>query len=162
MVMPTTKQQLLAQIQNERAAWEALLGEVGLERMELPGVTGDWTMKDTIAHLATWWRRQVACAAAARRNERPPDHPSQTDVEVINQWIYLINRDRPLKHVLDDAHAAWQQFESAIQALPESLLDTQLAWTEGRALGVGLIDDYIAHLHEEHEPLIRSWLDQLS
>jgi len=162
--MPTTKQELIEQIQHERAAWETLLAEIGLERMEIPGVTGDWTMKDTIVHLTTWWRREIARAAAARRDERPPDHPPQSDVQVINQWIYFINRDRPLKNVLDDAQAAWQQFEAVIKALPEPLLmdRTRLAWTEGRTLGDELFEHFITHLHEEHEPLIRAWLGQES
>ncbi|MCX6043970.1 MAG: ClbS/DfsB family four-helix bundle protein [Chloroflexi bacterium] len=162
--MPITKQQLIAQLQQERATWEDLLAEIGLERMEIPGVTADWTMKDTLAHLTTWWRREMARAAAAQRDEIPPDHPPPSDVEVINQWIYLINRDRPLKHVLNDAQAVWQQFEAAIQALPEPLLSdsARFAWMQGCALGVGLVEDFTNHLVEEHVPLIRAWLAQVS
>jgi hypothetical protein len=90
MQEPTTKQELLDLLQQERADWEALVAEIGGARMELSGVTGVWTMKDTIAHLTTWWRREVARLAAAQRNERPPEHPPQTDVAVINQWVYLL------------------------------------------------------------------------
>lgn len=160
MQVLTTKEQLLSQIQQERTDWEALLAEIGVERMEIPGVTGDWTMKDTIAHLTTWWRREIARAEAVRRDERPPDHPPQSDVAIINQWVYLTNRDRPIAAVVRDAQAAWQAFEAAIQALPEPTLFARerFAWLEGRTLGVGLFEDFVTHLHEEHEPLIRAWL----
>jgi hypothetical protein len=163
MPAPATKQQLLDRIRLERAGWEALLAEIGADRMEVPGVTGDWTMKDTIAHLTTWWRREIARMEAARRGERPPDHPPQSEVAVINQWVYLTNRDRPLADVLRDAQAAWQQLEAAAQALPEDMLfdRTRFAWMDGRALGVGIFDDFVNHLHEEHEPLIRKWLGRL-
>ena len=85
MSAPTTKQQLLEQVQQEREQWEGLLAEIGLERMEVPGVTDDWTMKDTIAHMTTWCRREVGLLAAAQRGERPPDHPPQTQVPIINE-----------------------------------------------------------------------------
>lgn len=162
MQTPTTKPELLEQLQQERQAWEALLAKIGQERMETPGVTGDWTMKDTLVHLTNWWRREVALLEAARRGERPPDHPPQFEVAVINQWAYLTNRDRPLAAVLRDAADVWQQFEAGLQAVPEDVLfdRTRFGWMEGRALGVGLLNDFTRHLHEEHEPLIHAWLEQ--
>jgi hypothetical protein len=158
-----TKQQLLDQLARERRLWEALLAEIGPARMELPGVTGDWTMKDTIAHITTWWRREVARLAAAQRDERPPDHPPQSEVKVINQWVYLTSRDRPLAHVLRDEQEAWQQGVTIIQALPEEMLSApnRFAWMNGRALSDGIFDDLVKHFHEEHEPLIRAWLEQI-
>lgn len=162
MTAAATKQQLIAAIEQEQAQWHALLAEVGLARLEVPGVTGDWTLKDTVAHLTTWWRREIARAEAAQRGERPPDHPSQAHVQIINQWIYLTNRDRPLQAVLRDAEEAWQQFEAIVQRLPDELLfdPARFGWLEGKALGPALFDHFVKHLHEEHEPLIRSWLSQ--
>ena len=155
-----SKQQLLEQFHAARANWEALLAEIGPQRMERAGVMGDWTMKDTIAHLITWWRRAVACLAAAQRGERPPDHPPQTEVAIINQWEFLTNRDRPLADILHDAAATWEQFEALLQAIPEATLsDTKrFTWMEGRPIGAGMIHDFLTHLDKEHEPLIRNWL----
>jgi hypothetical protein len=160
MQQPTTKQQLLEQLEAERADWEALLARIGTERMEQPGVTGDWTMKETIAHLTTWWRREIACVAAAQRGERPPDHPPQTEVAVINQWVGFTNRDRPLADVLHDAQSAWQEFAAILRTFPEdALFDPQrFEWMRGRALGPGSLYDFVMHLHEEHAPLIDRWL----
>jgi hypothetical protein len=160
MSAPTTKQRLLDQIQQEREQWESLLNEIGLERMEIPGVTGDWTMKDTIAHLITWWRRAVSLLAAAQRDEHPPDHPPQSQVPIINEWIHRTNRDRPLAHVLRDSQDIWQQFGEKIQQIPEeTLLDPQrFEWMQGKALGPGILESFAGHFHEEHEPLIIAWL----
>jgi hypothetical protein len=162
MELPASKQQLLDQLRHERSEWESLLARIGTHRLELAGVTDQWTMKDTIAHLTTWWRREVGRLAAVQRGERPADHPSQSNVAVINEWVYLTNRDRPIEHVLRDADETWQQFEVEIQQLREEVLFTeQFDWMEGRALGPGILDDFAAHLHEEHEPLIRAWLLRL-
>lgn len=159
MELPTSKQQLLDQLRQERSEWDALLARIGNNRLDLPGVTDQWTIKDTIAHLTTWWRREVAKLAAAQRGERPPDHPLQLEVAVINEWIYLTNRDRPIEHVLRDADDTWQQFEAGILGLSEEVLfKEQFDWMEGRALGPGMLHDFVIHLHEEHEPLIRAWL----
>jgi hypothetical protein len=162
MAVPTTKQQLLEQVQHEREQWEGLLTEIGMGRMEVPGVTGDWTMKDTIAHMTTWWRREVALLASVQRGERPPDHPPQSQVPIINEWIHRTNRDRPLSHVLRDSQDVWQQFAEKLQELPEETLfnQQQFGWMEGRALGPGILDNFAGHFHEEHEPLIRTWLNK--
>jgi hypothetical protein len=164
MPIPITKHQLLEQFRTERAQWDALLAEIGAECMEQPGVTGDWTIKDTVAHLTTWWRREVARLAAVKRGEQPPDHPPQSDVAIINQWIYLTNRDRPAADVLRDAQAVWQELGALLQSFSEELLleRERFAWLDGRPLGAGILEDFTKHLHEEHEPLIHAWLTRLA
>jgi hypothetical protein len=160
--MSGTKQQLLDQLQQERQQWEGLLAEVGMQRMETPGVAGEWTMKDTIAHMVTWWRREVALLAAVQRDEQPPDHPPQSQVPIINEWIHRTNRDRPLAHVLRDSEDVWRQFAAQLQELPEETLfaSARFAWMDGRALGPGSLANFVGHFHEEHEPLIRAWLSE--
>ena len=157
------KQQLLDRLPHERARWDALLAEVGQERMEIPGATGEWTFKDIVVHLTAWWRREVGCLAAVRRGERPVAHPDQRDVQVINDWIYHTNRDRPLLDVLRDEQEVWQQLEAALRALPELDLAEpgRFDWLNGQALGPRIVEDFLMHLHEEHEPLIREWLTGL-
>ncbi len=41
-----------------RAEWEALLAEVGEARMLQPGVAGEWSVKDVIAHVM-WGEREM-------------------------------------------------------------------------------------------------------
>lgn len=162
MELPSNKQQLLDQLRQERNEWERLLASIGKDRLELPGVSEQWTMKDTIAHLTTWWRREVARLAAAQRGESPPGHPAPSEVAVINDWIYLTNRDRPIEQILRDAQESWQQFEAEVERLSEEVLFREhFDWMDGRALGPGIFHDFVLHLHEEHEPLIRAWLARL-
>jgi hypothetical protein len=41
------------------------------------------------------------------------------------------------------------------------LFDTQqFPGMEGRALGPGILDNFAGHFHEEHEPIIRAWLNK--
>jgi hypothetical protein len=82
------------------------------------------------------------------------------EVQITNEWIYLTNRDRPLIDIPRDAEDTWRHCKELLQALPEEALcdPSRFDWTDGRPLGIGILQDFVAHLREEHEPLIRRWL----
>ena len=157
-----SKAQLLNDLQEENAQWEALLAEIGEARMTEPGVAGYWSVKDIVAHLTGWRRRTVARLQAASRGESDaaPPWPAhlQTDDE-INAWIYKANRDRPVQAVLEDSRQVFQQLLGVLSQFSESeLMDPQrFPRIEGQPLTGAA---FFAHFHEEHEPDIRAWLDQ--
>ena len=155
------RSELLAGLQAEYQQWEALLNQIGPARMDQPGVTDQWSIKDIVAHLTGWRRRTVARLQAAQRGapEPPPPWPAhlQTDDE-INGWIYETNHGRPVRAVLDDSQQVFQQLLAAIEGLPdEVLIDPvrHLPWLDGQPFSAG---DFFAHFHEAHEPDIRAWL----
>lgn len=49
-----TPDQLLPKIRQSRAELEASLGDMSDEEMQRPGMTGRWSGKDTLAHIARW------------------------------------------------------------------------------------------------------------
>jgi hypothetical protein len=53
------KAAFLATLRAKHAEWEALLAEVGEARMVQPGVAGEWSVKDIVAHV-TWGEREMA------------------------------------------------------------------------------------------------------
>jgi hypothetical protein len=163
MSASTSKAQLLNDLKNEQAQWEAFLADIGEAHMTQPGVAGEWSVKDIIAHLTGWRRRTVARFQAALRHEPSPPPPwppqLQTDDE-INAWIYESNRDRSLSEVLQDSRAVFQQLVDTLSAFPEAeLLDpSRFGWLEGDPpTGAA----FFAHFHEEHEPDMRAWLEKI-
>ena len=157
-----TKQQLLTRVRQERAAWEALVHEVGEDRMAQPGSLGDWTFKDTVAHLTAWAQYdQIHKLEAARRGETITSVPGTTgwDVEQINLWIYSTHRYETLQAILQQSRDLWDRMEELIDALPEQDLTElgRFTWMEGLALGM-VVSDFMGHFHDDHEPLIRAWL----
>jgi hypothetical protein len=155
------KSELLDGLQEEYQQWEALLDQIGPARMDQPGVAGEWSIKDIVAHLTGWRRRTVGRLQAAQRSEPdpPPPWPArlQTDDE-INAWIYESNHGRSVREVLDESHHVFQQLRTAIEGLPDKvLMDVQhyLPWLEGQPFSAGGI---FAHFHDEHEPDMRAWL----
>jgi hypothetical protein len=159
-----TKQQLLEHVRAEQTQWETLLRDIGEERMQLPGVTDEWRVQDVIAHLTTWWRRDVAGLENVRRGEQPEPHPSQQDVQVINDWIYYTNRDRPLAAVLQDAQAVWQHLIELLESFSEAELMARghFVWLADAALGPSTLDSFLGHFHDEHEESLRTWLANLN
>lgn len=158
-----SKAQLLDDLRDENARWEALLQDIGEEHMTQPGVAADWSIKDIVAHLTGWRRRTVARFQAALRNEPAPPPPwpphLQTDDE-INAWIYEANRDLPLADVLRESRDVFQQLVEALDAFPEAdLLDpANFPGLEGEPLSGAV---FFAHFHEEHEPDMQAWLEKI-
>ena len=157
-----SKAQILSEIQNEQAAWEALLSGIDEERMTEPGVAGEWSMKEIVVHLTGWRRRTVGRLQAALHHQPEPASPwpshLQNDDE-INAWMIESNRDRPLSAILQDDRAVFQQLVDTLSAFPEAELMEllRLRWLEGQPLSGAV---FFAHFHEEHEPDIRAWLSK--
>lgn len=155
-----SKSQLLAELQDEQAAWEALLSGIDEARMTEPGVAGEWSIKDIVAHLTGWRKRSVSRFQAALRHQPLPAPPwpshLQTDDE-INTWIFASNRDRPLSAILQEDRAVFQQLVETLSAFSEAeLMDPdRFGWLQGESWSGAA---FFAHFHEEHEPDIRAWL----
>ncbi len=155
------KSELLHWLQDEYQQWEALLAQIGPERMEQLGVNGDWSMKDLVAHLNGWQPRLIARIQAAQRGEPepPPPWPThlQTDDE-INAWIYEANRECSVREVLDESHQLFQQLLAVIEGLPDDV-QIELEWRLVR-LGDNRFSasEFFDHFHDDHEPDVRAWL----
>jgi hypothetical protein len=158
-----SKTQLLAELNDENAYWQALLDDIGEANMTQPEVAGGWSIKDIVAHITGWRRRTVRRFQAALHHEPdfPPLWPSELqEDDEINAWIYEANRDRPLADVLSDSREVFQQLVDVIAAFSDDeLQDLQrIEWLEGEPLSGKFV---FSHFHEEHEPDMRAWLDKV-
>lgn len=155
-----SKAQLLTELNDENAYWQALLDDIGEANMTQPEVAGGWSIKDIVAHL-TGWRRRTVKRLQATLNSEPefttPWPPELQDDDEINAWIYEANRDRPLADVLSDSREVFQQLLGAIDAFSDDEFNNPqyIAWLAGEPLSGRLFFD---HFHEEHEPDMRAWL----
>src|SRR5207302_9597076 len=137
---PSSKKQLLAEMQSEQAAWLALLDEIGEENMTQPEVAGGWSIKDIVAHITGWRRRTVLRFRAALDPtvDMTPDYPAELDeedeVDLINAWIYHANRDSPLADFLNDSREVFQQLFAEVSALSEEQLNdpNRFLWQAAR------------------------------
>jgi len=155
------KSELLNWLQAEDQQWKAFLDQIGPARMDQPGVNGDWSMKDLVAHLTSWNRWLVARIQAAQRREPepPPPWPSYLHNEdVINAWIYASNRGRSVSEVLDESQRVFQKLLAVIQSLPDDVRierEWRLVWLDDQRFPAG---EFFDHFHADHEPDVRAWL----
>jgi len=155
------KTELINWLQEEEQKWEGLLDQIGRAHIEQPGVNGEWSMKDIVAHLMGLHRWQLdRFRAAAQHTPQPsPAWPAQlASDDEINAWIYETNRARSVREVLDDSDQVFQQLLAAIEGLPDKVLSEparHLPWLEAQSIKAS---DFFGHFHEEHEPDIRAWL----
>lgn len=155
------KSELVNWLNNQNEQWEALLVQIGPDRMEQPGVCGDWSMKDLIAHLNDWQPWLLTRIQAAQRGDPAPTPPwpasLQTDDE-INAWIYKNNKDRPVSEVLDTTHQLFEQLIAIIENLPDDVRieeDWRLIYFGEKRFSVS---EFFDHFRDDHEPDVRAWL----
>jgi hypothetical protein len=164
---PMTGARLSNILQVERRRWNALLAEVGVERMEEPGVEGAWSVKELIAHL-TWYERRIVESAQQIVNTgtdptRVRSGLAALSMDERNEIIAAESRQRPLADVLAEADQVFSQLLGVIAACPDELLNN--------AAVLGLPDDIPPWMRvannsyghfREHEASIRAWLDRSS
>jgi uncharacterized damage-inducible protein DinB len=155
------KSRLLNWLRAERRQFEALLDDIGEARMEQPGVAGEWSVKDIVAHLTTWNRDILLRIRAAQNNEPdpPPPWPAHLEGEdTINAWIYEAHRDRPVRDVLAESRRDFQEYLAIIESLPDDI-PIHPTW---RLIYVGdhrfPAGEFFDHFHDDHEQDIRAWL----
>ena len=154
--------ELLAQLNSEQQAWEGLLAEIGEDRMQEPGVQGEWSIKDIVAHLTAWRRRTVGRLEAVASGQPEPKAQWPADLkddDEINAWFHGRDRSRSVRDVLSESKAVFQKLTSAIEKIPEAKLDDpkSFPWMEGTPLSGAA---FFGHFHEEHEADMRAWLSR--
>jgi hypothetical protein len=126
MAESTSKEQLMAVIQESRAALEAVLTERSRDLLPPSETTEPWSVTDLLAHL-TWWEQWLLRvlqgdteAEAQLARFRSPD--GQALVDALNATTYQANHARPLPELRATARTSFQQVLQTLTTLPESTL----------------------------------------
>ncbi|MDY7079609.1 MAG: ClbS/DfsB family four-helix bundle protein [Chloroflexota bacterium] len=150
MPRPASKLDLLAAIEKERGALEMLLETLTPEQMTEPGIVGEWSVKDVLAHLIEWEQMCLGWHAAGLRGETP-ELPAPgfkwNQTPQLNQHIYEKHRERPLDEVLEQFQASHREILEVIQGLSNEKLFTtgHFAWTKKNTLGTYMVSATSSH-----------------
>jgi hypothetical protein len=150
MPRPTSKTDLLQAIEKERGALEAQLEILIPEQMTVPGIVGEWSVKDVLAHLIEWEQMVLGWHAAGLRGETP-ELPAPgfkwNQTPALNQHIYEKHRDRHLDDVLAQFQASHKEILGVIQNLSNDELFTagRFAWTKKNTLGTYFVSATSSH-----------------
>lgn len=153
-----SKEELLAAMQRGHDKLLTELGGLSDAQMTSPGPYSDseWTVKDTLAHLAAWMRATVVRLPGGEGKPFPfeiedgEDSDSYTDR--INDYWYQRDKDMPLAEVRSEFEQAYRQLADAVA----NLTDAQVA---ERAIQYRIEGNTFGHF-DEHLAYIADWLDK--
>lgn len=157
---PMTGERLAGILRTERTAWNALLAQVGPDRMDIAGVEGDWSVKDLVAHL-TWYEQAVVEGARGVLNtgKFSRRRPEGVSLDGQNARIAAESRARPADEVLAEAGAVFAELLAIIAACPQDILNDprRLGLPGDMVPWMGVANNSYAH-YRAHEPALRAWL----
>jgi hypothetical protein len=161
---PMTGQKLAGILQAERTRWNDLLAQVGRELMDMPGVEGEWSVKQLVAHL-TWYERAIIEGAqqAMSTGTFTRRRPEGVGMDEMNARIAEDARTRSVDDVLAEADEVFGQLLGLIAAVPQDILNDprRLGLPEDMVPWMGVANNSYAH-YREHEPALRAWVEQVS
>lgn len=149
-----TREQLLARID---AAWQAFGDSyAGLtdEQLQEPGVAGDWSVKDLIAHV-TWWEQEaLKHVPLIVAGGRPPRYSvTYGGIDAFNTLMAEKKRDRSLAEIRNESEDTHRRLLAMIRDVPED------HFTRETRVRRRLRLDTYSH-YPIHTEAIRQWREQ--
>jgi hypothetical protein len=164
MPKPTTKDELIEQIQGERRRLEKNLARLSDDEKIQPRVVGNWSVKDILSRLMAWEQLFLGWYAAGLRGDVPETPPSDLDQEQLEK----LNRQffRKYSHYsLPVIQTAYQESYKKILAAIQTMDDTQLftpghfAWT-GDKLLVDFVTTNTSKHYQWAKTQLRQWMKE--
>ncbi len=152
---------VLKRLRDQRRRLEANLAQISAEDMVIPGVCGDWSVKDIVAHIMEWEAMFFPWYEASLRGETP-EVPgpvlTRENLSEINRRIYQKHCARSLDDILADFRAVHQRLEDTVLAMTPEQRETPGVYT---FTGGGSIIDWMK-AYAAHDlwaiKQIRAWL----
>ncbi|HEV8632914.1 MAG TPA: maleylpyruvate isomerase N-terminal domain-containing protein [Chloroflexota bacterium] len=146
-------EKLLKRLDTAWAAFKASYAGLSDARLTEPGVTGDWSVKDILAHVTTWEEEALKHLPVILEGGRPPRYVTYGGIDAFNARMTERKRGLPLADVrrqLDETHRRLVDF---IQSAPEDQLMRESRFRRRLRL------DTYSH-YPKHVAAIREWREQ--
>ncbi len=156
------KVELITALTQSREKFLEALEGLSEEAMLEPGVVGEWSVKDVLAHISRWEAELVKLLWQARQGVKPTTQlNSQEPDEEINARWQQEDRSRPLERILQDFHGVRNQTIRRLEAFTEQELNDpqRFPWLEGKPLWRWVAGDSFKHEIEHLEQII-TWRKQ--
>lgn len=139
---------LIEELQRERDGFFEALSAVSPESLTTPGLIGEWSAREIIAHLGYWAGHAVEAIHAVEQDRIEPDEP---DTDAVNQTVARVARSTDLATVRKREAASFEALIDRLRALDPALLAIELP--EGDTLLGAVRGDGSDHYREHAEQL---------
>jgi hypothetical protein len=138
-------------------AWGALKESyAGLPDSQLvePGVTGNWSVKDILAHVTTWEEEALKYLPVILKGGRPPKYSIlYGGIDAFNSQTVEQKRTYSLSDVLDQMDEVHRQLIDYVQSIPEDQFVKETRFRRRLRL------DTYSH-YPVHTKMIREWRER--
>ena len=150
MPRPHTKSLVLTESKKEREALDEFLSTLTPAQMTEPGMLGEWSVKDVLAHLYEWEQMLLCWLAATERGERPAvpaEGYKWSQLPALNEEIRIKHGNRPLDEMLAMYQDSYKQVMETIESIPEGEMFTPglHPWMNKNTLGAYFVSATSSH-----------------
>jgi hypothetical protein len=145
-----------------------LLEGLDESQMEVPGVQGERSIKDLLAHITNWNKHGINWLESVYKGETPVmpvkgDNMDEIQVELSEQnaEVHERNRNRPLKEIVKEYKETFALVIEHVNKLEEKHLDSvfNYPWAKNSVSGREVIMWRYWH-QQEHTKPIKEWLEK--
>lgn len=132
------------------------------EAFRRPGVMGDWSLADILAHLVVWESEMVTALLRIDQGKTPTRLIAAfEDVDGYNELRYEENKDRDLDRIFEDLHRVRVQLEEWLPEFTDrDLTDPKrYPWSKGLPLWHIIAENSFRH-EREHLPDIKAYVSR--
>lgn len=150
------KAQLLKKLDQTWADFQASFAGLTAEQLTVPGVSGDWSVKDILAHVTTWEQEALKHLPHILEGTRPPRYSVlYGGINAFNDLMTEQKRHLSLSEVLTQMDNTHQKLVEYLQCADEALFTTETRFRRRIRL------DTYSH-YPIHTQSIREWRELLN
>jgi hypothetical protein len=147
------RQQLLKRLDKAWAAFkDSYVGLPDSQLME-PGVTGDWSVRDILAHVTTWEEEALKHLPLILKGGRPSRYVKYGGIDAFNAKMTEQKRSLSLSEVLSQLDETHRRQIDFIRSAPEEQFTRETRFRHRLRL------DTYSH-YPKHAEAIRKWREQ--
>jgi uncharacterized damage-inducible protein DinB len=153
------KQALAARLTEARNELLRLVRSLPLERLEMAGAVGDWSVKDVIGHIASWEDRLLTLAQTVLNGHAAQIEWIKSDeaLQAWNQKQYLRKRAWTWDETIRDLALMREEVLWNIGWTAPEQLFQQHTLDTGSVSPAGLLEGIVEH-DQEHVAQLRAWI----
>jgi hypothetical protein len=151
---PVDRQQLLTRLEKAWREFQDSYAALSDSQMTKPGVTGEWPVRDILAHVTTWEQEALKHLPTILKGNKPPRYSvTHGGINGFNRIMTEQKRDLTLIEVRQDLENTHRRLTAYIDRVPEEQFRTETPFRHRLRL------DTYSH-YPKHAAAIRKWRNE--
>lgn len=146
--------ELRSELDVARERLSAALADAEPALLTVPGLVGDWSARELVAHLAHWADWASTCLEAATEGRLAGLASDTWDVDAQNTAVAAEVASLPMAAVREREAESYERFAERLASLDPSLLSLPAPW--GGTVETIVIENGPGH-YDEHTEHVRAW-----